>query len=716
MKRLLPVVVCAAAAFAASVVYGQGIIVDQRPDERPVGAYEVRSLTIDAQVKHQVAEVQVTHVFANPTRSVMEVEYWFPLPDEGAVQNLVLLVDGKELPGRILPRDEARRIYEEIVRRRRDPALLEYMGQGLFRTSVFPVPVGAERTVTLRYTHICRRENDLVTFSYPLGTQKHAAKPVGRLSIKVQINTEDSIKAVYSPTHDVQTRQTGDRSAAVTLDQRDVTDLRDFQVIYTHAAGTVGASVISYRPQPDEDGYFMLLAAPGFPKADRPVVPKNVVFVIDKSGSMQGKKIEQARNAAKFIVNNLREHDTFNIVAYDDRIDCFAPEMQRYGHQTRRDALAYIDNLRAGGSTNIDGALRHALAMLPEQSGPTYVLFMTDGLPTAGEQDEKKIAANAEHANKAGARLINFGVGYDVNARLLDRLSRGSHGASEYVKPDASLEAAVSRYYEKVTAPVMTDIKVEFAGTPINRAYPRELPDLFEGGQLVWVGRYAKSGRTTVTVNGKVSDERLRLQGATTLATKDDPTFAFVERLWAVRRVGHLIDEIDLHGRNKELVTELVDLSSRYGILTPYTSFLADEEAPMGTAAPNVTRADAASTALERMVTGKAGAAQRKIKSDLMRSAQPADTALAEARDLEGNVRKVDTVRRVGRKTFYRKGDRWVDAAVPAEGIRSAIDIRQYSDAWFALARSQSAERNQYLALEQDVTVELGGQVYNIRR
>jgi Ca-activated chloride channel family protein len=716
MKRLLPVVVCAAAMLAASVVYGQGIIVDQRPDERPVGAYEVRRLSIDAQVKHQVAEVQVTQVFANPTRSVMEVEYWFPLPDDGAVQNLVLLVDGKELPGRVLPRDEARRIYEEIVRRRRDPALLEYMGQGLFRTSVFPVPAGAERTVTLRYTRICRRENDLVTFSYPLGTQKHAAKPVGRLSIKVQIKTEEPIKAVYSPTHDVRTKQTGERSATVALDQRDVTDLHDFQAIYTHAPGTVGASLISYRPHADKDGYFMLLAAPGFPEADRTPVPKNVVFVIDKSGSMQGKKIEQAREAAKFIVNNLRDRDTFNIVAYDDRIDSFAPEMQRYGQQTRSDALAYIDNLRAGGSTNIDGALRHALKMLREESGPTYVLFMTDGLPTAGERDEMKIASNAKRANKAGARLINFGVGYDVNARLLDRLSRGSHGASEYVKPDASLEAAVSRYYEKVTAPVMTEIKVAFAGTAINRAYPRELPDLFEGGQLVWVGRYADAGRTTVTVDGKVGEDRLQLQVAATLAAGDDPTFAFVERLWAVRRVGYLIDEIDLQGRNKELITELVDLSSRYGILTPYTSFLADEDAPMGAAAENVTRADTASVALDQLVTGKAGAAQRQMKSDLMRSAQPVATSRAEAADLEGNVRKVDTVRRVGRKVFYRKGNRWVDAAVPAEGIRGAIDIRQYSDAWFELARSQSAERNQYLALEEDVTVELGGQVYNIHR
>ena len=315
------------------------------------------------------------------------------------MQNFVLLVDGRELPGRLMNKDEARRIYEEIVRSRRDPALLEYMGRGLYRTSVFPIPPGADRKVTMRYTQLCKRDRDVLEFSYPLSTQKFTAKPIQRLTVNISIQSKDAIKSVYCPTDDARIDRLGDHEARVSLERRDVVPSADFRLVYTLTDGALGASILSYRPSSGDDGYFLLLASPEVKAPDSKPLPKTVIFVLDRSGSMAGKKIEQARKALKSVLNNLREDDLFNIVVYDDRVESFKPELERYGSRTREEAERYVDNIREGGSTNIDSALKTALGMIRDDSRPSYILFLTDGLPTAGETQELRIADNCRQAN-----------------------------------------------------------------------------------------------------------------------------------------------------------------------------------------------------------------------------------------------------------------------------------------------------------------------------
>jgi Ca-activated chloride channel family protein len=581
----------------------------------PVGrAYEIREMAVDARVRDQVAEVQVSQTFHNPGSTTIEAEYLFPLPDDAGVQNLVLMVDGHELPGRLLPKDEARRIYEEIVRTKRDPALLEYMGRGLFRASVFPIPAGQDRKVTLRYTQLCRRDRDVVEFAYPLATQKHSARAIGKLTFTLRVENRDPIKSVYCPSHDASITRPGEREVKATLERRDVIPTGDFRLVYTVAEGALGATVLSYRPSEGEDGYFLLLASPRVKPADARPLPKTVVFVIDRSGSMAGKKLEQARAALQSVLNNLRDDDTFNIVAYDDRVEAFKPELQRYNSASRAEAEKFVANIREGGSTNIDGALKAALAMIPDDSRPNYVLFLTDGLPTAGETNELKIAANGRDGNRSHARLFSFGVGFDVNARLLDRLSGGNGGTSEYVRPDEDIEAHVGAFYAKITRPAFASIAVEMSGTDVNRTYPRDVPDLFEGGQLVWVGRYSRGGHATVRLSGKVGGERRSFEFPAELAGPGSSSgYDFVEKLWAVRRVGFIIDQIDLNGPNRELTDELVSLSKKYGLLTPYTSFLADERVNLHASIENRARATSNLGAL-RDVQGEAGVSQRSMK------------------------------------------------------------------------------------------------------
>src|SRR5436190_12996055 len=381
----------------------------------------------------------------------------------------------------------------------------------MFKTSVFPVPPGAERKVSLKFSQLLRKDGKLTDLIIPLSTAKYTSSPVEKLSIHAAIETTHELKSVYSPTHSVNIERPDNKHAIVKLEVKDSIPTTDFRLLFDSADGKLGASVISYRPDKDDEGFFLLLASPEIKSTGDERPPKTVIFVVDRSGSMSGKKIAQAKEALKFVLNNLRQGDTFNIVAYDSTVESFRPELQKYDDETRKAALGFVEGLYAGGSTNIDGALSTALAMIKDELRPNFVLFLTDGLPTVGERNEGKITANAKQNNKLRTRMINFGVGYDVNSRLLDRLSRDNFGQSEYVRPDEDIEAHVSSVYGKLAAPVMTEAKVkidvegagEYGG--VSRVYPKEVHDLFAGEQLVVVGRYKKSGSAKVTITGKVA-------------------------------------------------------------------------------------------------------------------------------------------------------------------------------------------------------------------
>ncbi|MBL8848402.1 MAG: VWA domain-containing protein, partial [Planctomycetaceae bacterium] len=572
MKRLaaLVAVLCLVApSFAAA----QGILIVTDPDviaplprpvpipmptpQPPAATYRIKEIAVQANIRDQVAQVQVSQTFVNTGSTTMEVEFCFPLPYDGAIDRLTLMVDGQEFAARLLPAGEARALYESIVRKNRDPALLEWIGSGIFRTSVFPVPPGQERKVSLKYTQLLRSSQQLADFLFPLSTAKYTSQPVETVQLRVAIETKADLKSVYSPTHEVQIERSDARHAVVTYTASNTVPGSDFRLFYDVAAGPVGASVLSYRPADSDDGYFLLLAAPQFAASDAAPTSKNVVFVLDRSGSMEGQKIEQAREALAFVLNNLREGDRFNVVVYDSSVETFRPELQVFNSETRAAAIGFVNGIYAGGSTNISGALSTGLAQFKDVDGPSYLLFLTDGLPTVGETSEAKLVAESKQANPGKVRVISFGVGYDVNSRLLDRLSREHHGQSEYVRPEEDLEVHVSRLFKKISAPVMTDVaaRIEFDAPPTaeqgaatSRLYPRVLPDLFAGEQLVVVGRYKATGRAKVTLTGTVAgkEQSFDFPAEFAAASSNDASLAFVEKLWAVRRIGEIIDEIDL--------------------------------------------------------------------------------------------------------------------------------------------------------------------------
>jgi Ca-activated chloride channel family protein len=432
-----------------------------------------------------------------------------------------------------------------------------------------------------------------------------------------------------------------------------------------------------------------------------------MIFVADRSGSMSGKKMEQSKAALQFLVRQLDPADTFNIVAYDSEVESFRPELQRADAGTIRAALAWVDGLSAGGGTNIDGGLRAGLRMLNDASRPNYLLFLTDGQPTVGERQEAKITANAIQENKVQARMFVFGVGFDVNGRLLDRLARGMRGQSVYVRPNENIEAPVSALYAKVGSPMMTDVAVDIQldGGTTSRVYPRQMPDLFRGDQLVLVGRYRKGGAAKINLTGVSGGKKQSFTYRSTFAeASPDETNAFVARLWAIRRIGEIIDDLDLHGRNQELVDELVALSQRHGILTPYTSFLADENVNLSARRDNAASAARSVSEQLSVVSGASGFAQREQKGQFQNATTINAAPGAPAKAL----------RQVGQKAFFKKDRVWQDSTVTAEQAKTAIHVVQFSPKYFDLAASHGGTMAQYLAFDEPMLVNIGAQTYQI--
>jgi Ca-activated chloride channel homolog len=785
--------------FLATSAWGQGILIvvdpphpvplprpiiwprPPMPPPEPPMSYKIKELSVQARIVDQVARVQVSQSFVNTGSRQMEVAFVFPLPYDGAVDQLTFMVDGKEYPGKLLPAKEARSIYESYVRRNQDPALLEWIGTGMFKTSVFPVPPGAERKVTMRYNQLLRKDRQVTDFLFPLSTAKYTSSPVEKVSIEASIESEIEIKSVYSPTHAVDVRRPDDRHAVAKYEVTNQVPSGDFRLFFDNTPGKVGASVLSYRPEKEQEGYFLLLASPQIEtkSADRP--KKTAILVVDRSGSMSGKKMDQAKEALKFVLSNLREGDTFNIIAYDSNVESFRPELQRFDEATRKAALGFVEGLYAGGSTNIDGALSAALNMIQDASRPSYIVFLTDGLPTAGETNEAKIVDRSRQANKHRSRLITLGVGYDVNSRLLDRLSAANHGQSEFSRPDENLEAHVGRLYSRISSPVLTEVTVNFDlegvrpedGAAVNRVYPRDVRDLFEGEQLVLVGRYKKPGDAKVVVRGKLGKDEQKFDFPAKLVEKSpDESYAFVEKLWAVRRIGEIIDELDLQGKNDELIQELVTLSTKHGILTPYTSFLADDNPPPRLAGgPTLSERGGGfdfhrtTAAVERLreEAGKSAFAQRAEKRRLQNADQaPLDSGFAvpaaeAAPGMMGGVapggaglgygghgakaarppatsgvhfRDIDSDKEVGAQnvqivagqTLYRRGQQWFAANAKDVDVKKDADkiktVTRFSENYFKLVAANTASENAVLSRQQageELVIKLRGQIYLIR-
>ncbi|HEY52938.1 MAG TPA: VWA domain-containing protein [Caldilineae bacterium] len=559
----------------------QGIGDPLPPIGGPIGGPISTDLySVDAIVDGPVVTVHVTQVFRNQADWQVEGTYIFPLPANAAIGDFQMTVDGQVLEGQVLDSDEARDIYEAIVRRRQDPALLEYLGQGLFQTSAFPIPPGETRKLELTYTHTLDLQDGLYHFRYPLQTRQYSAAPVKDLAVRVELRNQPGLRTLYSPSHDVSIDRIGDDAVLVSFEAHNIQPERDFDLYFGVSEDAIGLNLLSTKPA-GEDGFFLLLAAPGIEIAPDEVIKRDLILVMDISGSMRGTKVAQAQDAAHFLVDNLNPGDRFNLIAFSTGASLWSAELRPGDSDSRRDAHQWIDRLSASGSTDINRALLEVLAQLQNPSADSrlaYVLFMTDGLPTQGETNADRIIANALNNLPAdrSIRLFTFGVGYYVDTRLLDTLSSELGGRSSYVKPGEGIDEAIGDFYERISTPVLSDVTIDLPGILTDDTYPFPLPDLFAGEQLTLVGRYRTGGDTAVTLSGFVNGQKrsFTYPDRHLVEAGGEP---HVARLWATRKIGTLLDQVRRQGADQELIDAIVDLSKTYGIVTPYTSYLVME-------------------------------------------------------------------------------------------------------------------------------------------
>jgi len=642
--------------FVSLVTSADGVVLPDRPER---GWLSVVYHDVTITICDGIVTTHVDQLFRNDTAHDIEGRYVFPLPPGAVVSSFTMWVDGEALEARILDADEARSIYQDYVRRAIDPALLEYIGRDTLLARIFPIPAGGQRRITITYNELLSADNGVYRYRYPIDTERFSARPLERVRIAVDVKTNTALAAVYSPTHDLAVERAREDTASGVYEERNVLPTQDFLLYYAVSTEQMGMTLLTYRA-PGEDGVFLLIATPPQASTTAAAIPKDLVFVIDTSGSMSGGKIEQAKEALRFILGNLNPDDRFAVIAFSDFTEALQTELVPVSAEAVALSIGWVSQIEASGGTNIDQALSLACSLFEENDRPRFLVFLTDGEPTVGETDPVTIARHAADANTSAARVFVFGVGYNVNTVLLDQLAQENRGTTTYVLPGENLEIALSNFYRKIASPVLADTALAIDGVETTDLHPRVMPDLFRGTQLLVLGRYRGDGQARVTLSGHA-------QGAAnayiTVQTFPDVALeaVFLPRMWAGRKIAYLLDQIRLYGESDELVEEVIALSKRYGIITPYTSFLVDEDLSAEEAADAVY-----------------GAAAPASGESAVRGASALKT-LAEGETVQ---RDIEGVWIVGDRTYFFRDGVWTDSTYDGQ---ETIDVAVYSTAYFEL-------------------------------
>ncbi len=576
MWRFLPILLILT---VVNPIQAAGLLV---PTEKKVPPLAMLEHHVRIKIEDQVAITKVEQTFRNHTDRQLEATYIFPVPKGASVQKFTMWVGEEEVHGELVEAKKARKIYEDIVRRTKDPGLLEYIDHNLLKVRVFPVPAQGDQKVSFQYVSVAPKDNQVIHYVYPLKTDGKAVETLKKFTIKVDLKSQHRLQNIYSPTHAITVARDNDRTAQVSFEKEQALLDRNFHLYFTAGSKDVGLTTLVHRPVEEVPGYAMLLISPRAELAKDQQVPRDIVFVMDTSGSMRGKRIEQAQKALKYCLTGLRKQDRFGVMHFSTTINDFSSKFLPAEPGQIKLACNWVDNLYASGGTAINDAFLAALNKRTSDKNRNFtVVFFTDGRPTVGEINTKRILKNVMDRNTGNTRIFVFGVGDDVNAAMLDQIAEKTRAVTTYVREREDIEEKVSSLYNKISHPVLANLKLAVGdGVQISEVYPPQLPDLFHGTQLVVLSRFTGEGHSVIKLTGNVGNTKQEFVYEFNFPKKTEVDKPFVEDLWARRKVGYLLDQIRINGESKELVDEVVTLSKRYGITTPYTSYLIVPDSP----------------------------------------------------------------------------------------------------------------------------------------
>lgn len=562
---------------------------------------------VKAEISGVLSRVSVHQRFRNPFLEPIEAVYTFPLPHNAAVDDMTIRTGKKVIRGVIKRREEAKAIYEQARARGQLAALLDQERPNIFTQQLANILPNQDVDIVISYVETLKYANGGYSFVFPMvvGPRYIPGHPVGRqgggwapdtrkvpdasritppvavpgtraghdISIEVRIESGVPFTNLRSGQHELAVLRQDAHSALVQLADHAVIPNKDFILNYDVAGSQLQDGLVTHRDE--GDGYFMLILQP--PRIVKPdqVVPKELVFVLDTSGSMQGFPIEKAKETMRMALDGLYAHDTFNLITFsgDTRILFPRPVPATPAHLEL--ARQMLNGSYGSGGTEMMSAIRAALAPSDEQDHIRIVCFMTDGFVG---NDMAIISEVQKHPN---ARVFSFGIGSSPNRFLLDRIAEEGRGAAEYVTLEGDAAAAAVRFHERIRNPLLTDITLEWRGTPVSEIYPRRIPDLFSAEPVVLCGRYREGGNASVRLRGRsgtksfVRDIRIPLPHS-------EPAHDVLSKLWARYRIDALMAE-DFHGIQSgrprpDLKEAITLLGLEHRLMTQFTSFVAVEE------------------------------------------------------------------------------------------------------------------------------------------
>ncbi len=730
------------------------IIIPPQPIPRPVpivripyqfAPLEVQYHRVSVDIDGQKAVTSIEQAFYNPNNQRLEGTYIFPVPENSHIDRFSMDIDGRMVEAELLSAEKARRIYEDIVRRAKDPALLEYAGRQAFKVRIYPIEPHAAKKIRISYTQVLQADFGMMEYLYPLNTEKFSAAPLQEVSIRVNIRAtgKKALKNIYSPSHDIEVIRHGEQQAVVGFEEKNVRPDQDFKLIFTESSKEMGMDLLTYRPAEDEAGYFMLMISPGDlqTKNNDRILAKDLTLIMDTSGSMAGDKIVQARKALAFCLDNLNEQDRFEIIRFSTEAEPFFQKLVAVNEKNLATARKIVSKLKPIGGTAIYEALEKGL-QLQEQSDDRakMILFITDGLPTIGETGEEAIVGlPGQYRNTS--RIFTFGLGHDVNTHLLDRLAEKSRGVSRYVAPDEDLEIKLSNLYKKISDPVMLapQFAVQNSSIRVSKLQPRRLADIFNGDQLLIFGRYDGAGKTRISLTGSMAGREQTIDQAVEFSGGTESN-RFIAEMWATRRVGWLLDQIRYNGESKELKDEITALAREFAIVTPYTAYLIMEDEQLRNVP--VTRRTYREMEDDVRIFSQAQKSYRSMASEAKdKGRRSGEAAVRNARSLQ-QLREEKSlqyrsstsplldkapspassspenysqqVRVINGRAFYRNGSVWNDSTAQGKGdlkiVRIAFDSPEYY-----LFLNKHKRLAPWLSLGTDVDIVLENTLYQIR-
>jgi Ca-activated chloride channel family protein len=644
----------------------------------PAGTVTITEVNATVDIVEQVATTTMDVSLTNATGARLEAQMVVPVPEKAALRGFTFQGAASEAAAQLLAKEEARKLYDEIVAKTRDPALLEFIGHSVVRSSIFPVEPGGAQKVRITYEHVLPADGDRIDYALPRTESIDYHVP---WKVTASIKSKSPISTVYSPSHKLDTTRISSNQLAARVAADATTEPGAFRLSYLLERDGITASLLAYPDPKIGGGYFLLLAGAPVKAPEKNALKREVILVLDRSGSMAGEKLEQVRAAALQVLEGLEDGEAFNIIVYHEAVESFAPEPVIKNAETMRAARAYIKGLGVRGGTNIHDALLEALRLKPTEGCIPIVLFLTDGLPTVGNTSEKAIREVASKANPHERRIFTFGAGVDVNTPLLDKIALETRATASFVLPGEDVEVKIGQVFKRLVGPVLAGPKLQAldaSGKPalgrVREVTPAKLPDLFENDQLVLLGQYTSEDPLTFVLDGNFFGQQRSFKFDFTL-DKATTKNAFVPRLWASRQIATLTDAIRELGADgaaataaadpkvKELVDEIVRLSKDFGILTEYTAFFAREGTDL-TQPVHLAMETLTNYQMRAMATRSGYGSVNQSFNNNAQIMQGCANSRNGYWDANMNRVSISTVQQVNDRAFFKRGNRWVDSSL----------------------------------------------------